>query len=439
MISALVEQGTIRPAYQAGISIRDFTIYDEEFEWLEKRVETRKPINRRLLCERFPDFEFALSKERLEDLLEELKAEKAYSMVASLLESVGESLLPENALTTAEHMREVLADVVRMYSPHSDIAIKDWRSHLEKVKQHRVLAKAGQTVGMPTLIPSIDYHWDGLLGGRLISILGRPGMGKTLSTEWIGWVATKLGHNIGLFSPEMDEFEHRCRIHTLASADKEVQEACGLKQSFRNRDLMRGTNFDLKAYARFCEYFDSLPGNIILFTKKYRKTPLTPAFIESKIEDLGLEGIIIDPIRKLSVSRRKDNPLWEAYDQVAAVQEISEQNNIFVIATNWATRQPGRKNESAPDLDDSFGSDALAQESDHVIGVRHDAEDRVITWRCSKSRFGVGKFVATIECHPNTGFFQEINIDPNVISYRLSQNGNALQNGSGNLVMKARK
>jgi hypothetical protein len=438
VITALVEEGTPKPAYQQGINKNDFEIMTDEFEWIERRFEKRKPITRRTFRERFDDFEYIVPKENIDDLLIELKEEKAYSQIAALIETAATSLLPENAIQTAEQMREVLGDTLKTYSPHSDIDVQDFGSHLEKIKQHRVLAKAGHTVGMPTLIPTIDYHWDGLLPGRLIGVLGRPGEGKSFFITYIAWLAIKSGYKIGLFSPEMDEFEHRCRLHTLASADKEVQEACGLKRGFKNRDLMRGVGFNMRSYEHFGEYFDNLPGKCFLFTRKYRSSPMTPQYVASRVADLGLHGVIADPLSKLrTLGKRKDNPVWEAYDKVGAFQELGEEHGIFTIATNWSTRQQGRsKSEKAPDLDESFGSDALAQEADHIIGVKHDPEDKTLTLRCTKSRFGKPKFTSVIDFHPNTGFWQEINIDHEVMSYRLSLNGKAKQNGTTGKVPK---
>ncbi len=330
-------------------------------------------------------------------------------------------------------MREVLGEVVKTFSPHSDISVKDYTRHYERVRQNKLIAKAGQTVGMATMIPTLDYHYDGLIGGRLIAILGRPGEGKSVTVAWLAAVAMLNGEKIGIFSPEMDEFEHTCRLHTILSAFPKVQKDLGLSHSYRNRDLMRGTNFNMKDYKKFCEYIqEELPGECFIFTKKYRTTALTPQYIASRIEDLGLNGVVADPFSKITLShRRKDDRLGEAYDKVGALQELGEENNVFVVATNWSTRQQGiGKSEKAPNLDDSFGSDALAQEADHVIGLKHDAEDKTLTMRCTKSRFSKPRFNVFIDFHPNTGGWSEFNIEPEVLVYRKTLNGKSLPNGT---------
>jgi replicative DNA helicase len=432
VIAKLVEAENPRAAFTAGVTKNDFDIYTDEFSWIVSRYERSKPINRRSFCARFPDFEFVVSREKLEDLIEELKNERAYSAVASLVESVSENLLPENAVEQAEHMREVLSEVVKAFSVNSEISLKNTSDHLEQVRQHRILASKGQTVGMPFLIPSLDYHYDGCCRGRMISFIGRPGDGKSYFLAWLAWVTMKMGFNTAIFSPEMNEHEHLCRIHTLASADPVVQKACDLKSSFSNRALMRGRGFDMKAYKRLCEYMENLDGNCYLFTKKYRRDRLTTQYIGSRVEDLDLYGIFVDPISKIYAgTKRNENAVWESYDKVHAYQELIEEHNIFGIATNWSTRQLGRsKVERAPSLDDSFGSDALAQESDHVIGLLYDEDDHTLTLRCTKSRFGKGKFSVTMNFDPDSGLFTEMNIPYDVALQRASLNGSALPNGN---------
>lgn len=281
VISSLVEQGTLKPAFQRGIEEVDFDFYADEFKWLARRQETKKPISRRAFTQQFPDFEYVVSKDSLNELLDELKNEKAYSKLAALLQSASETLQVQNAVDIASHMRDVLADVVKLYAPHSDVSLKNFnQEYYNRVRDRQRLSRAGKTVGMTTGVPTLDFHWDGLVAGRFIALLGRPGSGKSLVLAKICWEAIKNGYNIGMFSPEMSEDEHLARIHTLASAEPWVQEQANLKGPFLNRDIMRGT-LDIKRYKRFLDFFESLPGEARLFTKKFMKARMTAMYIET--------------------------------------------------------------------------------------------------------------------------------------------------------------
>jgi replicative DNA helicase len=407
VLAAIVEEGTPRKAYLEGISAEDFELYDEEFEWIEKRAERRQPITPRAFREKFPDFEWVLAKEPLKDLLDELRREQAYVRLNALIETVADNLNVDNALDLSESMFEIVSEIRRQYAPQSDFFISgDYQSHLERIRHMRTLRQQGILPGIPTGIQSLDFNWDGLVPGRLVLVLGRPGEGKSSLIAKFAWEGMKHKCRVGLFSPEMNEFEHTCRFHTMASAEDNVQEAVGITKAFRNRMLMKGEGFNIKAYKRLCEYLESMDGEIVLFSQKYRRDKMSPDFISSKVQDLSLDMVIVDPLYKLRPPRRhRDNRLWEIGEIVDALQGMAETFNIPVVICNQAHRQ-GPKGD-APGKDSSFNSDQPVQEADHVIGIKHESESRTLVLRCSKSRFGA-TFRTDLRFLPDVGVMKEI-------------------------------
>jgi hypothetical protein len=89
-----------------------------------------------------------------------------------------------------------------------------------------------------------------------------------------------------------------------------------------------------------------------------------------------------------------------------ALQDIAKGFNIPVVISNQAHRQVGNKGD-APTKDNSFQSDAPAQEADHVIGLKHFEEERKLVLRCSKNRFGQN---FRVECRfvPNVGILEDM-------------------------------
>ncbi len=407
VIAALIEEGSPKKAYQANVSLDDFTIYDDEFKWIERRTETRKPINKRIFLERFPDFEWTPSKEDTVELIEELKTENAYRDFRAVLDIADTELTPDNVVDIAGRTREQLSHVLRLTSPHADVFVgADYEQQLTQIERLREMRRQGEQVTIQTGIENIDHHWDGLVPGRLIVTLGRPGEGKSYLLAKFAWEAKKRGYRVGFFSPEMSAFEHRCRIHTMASADTMVQEALGLRASFRNRALMRGEGFPLKRYKKFLKWFSNTPGEIIILTQMYRREKMTTGYIESKIEDLELDLVIIDPIYKLRPPRRRGNKVEELQDITDAIEDMAETYNIPIVISNQAGRHLGRA-DATPGRDSSFGSDAPVQEGDHVIGVLYDEEEHMLFLSCSKSRFGQ-KFNVKMKFYPNIGLMKEL-------------------------------
>src|SRR5687768_998244 len=269
VIALLVEEGSPKKAYQRNISADDFELHDEEFQWIERRRENNKPVNPRIFREKFPDFEWIVPNEDLGDLLDELKAEKAYIQVKAAIESIDSELEIENSIEKAAQLRDLTTEILKVNSAVHDVDLgSGWRERLRFLKQLRVLRDNGEVAGIPTGYEWIDHEWGGLILGRVITVLGRTGEGKSFFIASVAASAWKAGYKVGIFSPEMNRHEHECRLDTLLSADPNIQQKCGLTQSFRNRALMEGAGFPLKKYQRFLEFRETMRGRCILFTQQ---------------------------------------------------------------------------------------------------------------------------------------------------------------------------
>jgi hypothetical protein len=149
-----------------------------------------------------------------------------------------------------------------------------------------------------------------------------------------------------------------------------------------------------------------MKGEIILFTQKYRRNKMSLSYIESRIQDLGIEICIIDPLYKLKRPTRRALKHEELADIVDSLQDLGKGFDIPMIVSNQAHRQQGNKGD-APHMDQSFGTDALAHEADHIIGIQHFEEERKIVYRCTKSRFG-GNFRVDVSFFPNIGRMEDV-------------------------------
>lgn len=403
-VTAVVEQGAIalRKLYAEGISSHDFPIYEEEFKWIEKRLSAKKTLNRRVFRQRFPDFEWMVPDEPVADLALELKEERAFEAMNTAVTTITEELEKDNAIELAVKLREELSRITRAHSPLSDVDLDEWREVIEEMRQGQLLAKQGLSLGLKTFVPHLDHHWGGLMPGQLVTVLGRTGELKSYITTQFAWAGKKQGATVGYFTPEMSAHEVRCRYHTLASADKTIQKAVGLKRSFRNRALLFRQGFPLKSYQAFCQHLDSMPGRIHLLSGKNKQAQMTVGYIEDRIVELGLDLVIVDPIYLLKPVRfYRDNPFLEVGSTSQAIEALAETYNVPVVITNQAHRQGGASDD-APHKDRSFGSDQPAQLADYVLGVKHVSEENRTIFRCTKSRFG-GEFRFEMRFYPNTG------------------------------------
>lgn len=414
VIAGIVESGDLKQAFRAGINRADFEIYEEEFDWVIRRFDARKPINPRLFKAKFDEFDFIVSGESLADLITELKDERAYVSVASAIEEVytgDDPLSKENAMEKAMQLRDILGETLRLHAPNSDVAIKgDWRDSYGHIKKLRMLRQNGQSPGISTGIAHFDHHFGGLQPETSYLFLGRPGDAKSFTLAKCVVTGAWEGFKMGVFSPEMTKHQHNCRFHTLLSAMPEIQKAAGIKNAFRNRALKDGTltKGQLYSYRNFLEWLDDeMKGEIHLFTQKYRQERMSVSYVESRIEDYGLDCIVIDPIYKLRSPRKRGNRWEELGEIVDSLVNLSHTYNIPVVMSNQASRALMGKKGDPPGKDSSFGADAPVQEANCVIGVKHFSDEKIMKYDCSKNRDGE-PFKFTAKFHPNVGILQDI-------------------------------
>lgn len=415
VISKLVEDGNLKQAFQAGITQDDFELHDEEWQWLIQRAATRKSISPRQFKKRFPEFDYLPPPDKIQDLLDELKAERAFVAISSAIDDVfsgDDPLGQDNAVDKAVQLRESLGDVLKVHSPYSDIAMKShWERGYERVKGLVTLRDSGTASGLTTGITHFDHHFGGLQKETSYLFLGRPGDAKSFTlTKFAAEAAWTDGARVGLFSPEMTEHQHNCRVHTLLSAKQEIQKELGLRKAFRNRALKDGllSKGELHAYKKFLEYLDRvMKGEIHLFTQRYRREKMSVSYIESRIEDYGLDLVIVDPIYKLRSPKRRNSKWEELGDITDALIDLSHTYNIPVVMSNQANRALIGKRGDAPDKDSSFGADSPVQEANCVVGVKHFSEENMMKYNCSKNRDGE-PFKFTAKFLPNIGIMEDI-------------------------------
>jgi replicative DNA helicase len=412
VISALVEEGSIKKALQAGISEDDFEIHDEEFAYLVAKTEQKKAITPRTFKQKFPEFDLISSREKLIDLLDELRRERMYVSVTAAVDDIfngPEPLDRENVFEKTLQFREIVDEILRSSGAHSDVLVKEgWRNHYEKIKALVALRDNDEIPGIPTGITHLDHYWGGLQGQTAYLWLGRPGASKSFSLAQLASEAAWTGYRAAVFSPEMSEHAHNCRFHTLLSAKPQVQEALGLKEAFRNRALMEGRGFNLKAYKNFLSWMETdLKGEIALFTTKYRREKMTVGYIDSRIENLGIDLVIVDPIYKLKSPRARGSRWEELGEIVDNLTDLAHTHNIPVVMSNQANRALVGRREDAPSMDSSFGSDSPSQEADTVIGVKHYSDEKILKFRCTKNRYGE-QFNFSARFEPNKGLIQDV-------------------------------
>src|SRR5687768_7645808 len=126
--------------YQAGVTSEDFPVYEEEIQWIEERFNSKKPVNPHVFRRKFDDFPWLPPTERLQDLLPDLKSERAFSDMTTLMQTVIEEMDVDNAVDKAQFLAEQVSLITRSHATHSDHhLVGDYETRLKQIKQLRAL------------------------------------------------------------------------------------------------------------------------------------------------------------------------------------------------------------------------------------------------------------------------------------------------------------
>jgi len=412
IIAALSTEGSLKKAFMADLTVDDFEIYDREYEWMFNRLERKEPITPFFFKRKFPEFDFILSEHPVNDLIEEFLRERAFVQVSSAIDELlgGEDPLDQdNVLEKLDAFQET---VTQVRTTHVDPPVVEigstWEQAYQKARSLYLLRDNGEIPGIPTGLAHLDLHWGGLQAETTYVYLGRPGDAKSFSIAQLATEAAWNGFRVAVFSPEMSEWQHRCRFYTLLSAKSEVQEALGFRGPFLNRSLREGTGFNMKKFKRFLQWMDrELEGEIGLFTMKYRREKMTVPFIRSKLKDMQADLLVVDPVYKLKSPRRRLSR-WEELGEITdGLVDIAHEFAIPVVLSNQANRALVGARDEAPSMNSSYGSDTPVQEADAVIGVRSFPEDKTLKYSCTKNRYGE-RFKFTARFYPNHGLLEDI-------------------------------
>ncbi|MCX5046703.1 replicative DNA helicase [Aldersonia sp. NBC_00410] len=228
-----------------------------------------------------------------------------------------------------------------------------------------VQGNGGLAGGVPTGFADLDHVTTGLKAGQLITVAGRPGMGKsTLATDFMRSCSIKHGMGSVLFSLEMSRSEIVMR---LLSAESNVKLA----------DMRAGRMSD-DDWARLARtvgkindaplYIDDSPN-------------LTMTEIRAKARRLkqqhNIRLVVIDYLQLMTSGKKVESRQQEVSEFSRQLKLLAKELEVPVVAVSQLNRGPEQRTDRRPMVSDLRESGSIEQDSDLVILVhRPDAYDR---------------------------------------------------------------
>ena len=223
--------------------------------------------------------------------------------------------------------------------------------------------QSGGTIGQPTGIPELDARWNGLQGGDLIVIAGRPSMGKTtLAMQIASDLADRLPRPVGpavlVFSLEMSvaklierDLSRRSRINLTAFK----------RGNLDDHEWPRLTNAMSAAKDVNLQIDDAAPLTALDICARARRLHATE----------GVRLVVVDYLQLLT-GGQGDNETQRLGDATRTLKQLARELGIPVILLSQLNRDLEKRTNRRPVMADLRGSGSIEQDADVVTFVYRD-------------------------------------------------------------------
>ena len=225
-------------------------------------------------------------------------------------------------------------------------------------KMEKMEKSDGTVKGLPTGFTQLDEMTDGMHGGELIVVAGRPGMGKTsLALRIMEHAAVDKGKSCAIFSLEMSDEQI---VHRLLSSRARVGShrlRSGRLHDYEWRNLMESAG----PIAESPIFIDDTATMTVWDLR-------TKARLLKSQYDLQL--IVVDYLQLMTAGERAENRQQEISTISRSLKGLAKELDIPVIACSQLSRMvETRGGEKRPILADLRESGAIEQDADVVMFV----------------------------------------------------------------------
>ena len=233
---------------------------------------------------------------------------------------------------------------------------------VEKIQELHDRDNPSDITGVPSGFADLDQKTSGMQPGDLITVAGRPSMGKTAFALNVAEnVAVETGLPVGVFSMEMGGAQLAMRM--LASIGRLNSQS--LRTGRMNDDEWSKLSFALGKLHEAPLYIDETGG-------------LSPANLRARARRLArqyggkLGLLVIDYIQLMSGNRPGENRATEVSEISRAIKSLAKELHVPIIALSQLSRKVEERTDKRPMMSDLRESGAIEQDADVILMMYRD-------------------------------------------------------------------
>lgn len=220
-----------------------------------------------------------------------------------------------------------------------------------------------QFSGIPTGIEVLDIMKRGWQPNELISVVARPGIGKTALLIRFGVEAWDNGYRVLFVSPEMSKEE------ILLRSDVMIAHKHGLQNFPTNWQLSTGkmSSSKLETYERYRR--EQTDDRWLTLEMNADSDAFTINYVLSQARQHRADLVIVDNIGYID-DDKKSSSAWESMRNVVReAKKYASTRDTPIIVAQHAKQGAVKKLWDMPEMSDVYMGDALAQYSDRLIAM----------------------------------------------------------------------
>jgi replicative DNA helicase len=236
----------------------------------------------------------------------------------------------------------------------------DYLSYFSDLEKER-----GKVAGIPTGFHLLDFALGGLRPQQMITLAGRPGMGKTsLALSMVNHIALKQSYKVAFFSLEMSKeqlFESLLSMRTQVDGRK-LRTPWVLTPEEKARVHREMSHMEME--------------NLIIDDTAALSTTALRAKARRIKAQHGLDLIIVDYLQLMQAfdgkGKRYDNGYKEVSEISRAIKDIAKELHVPILALAQLSRAVENRQVKVPQMSDLRESGQIEQDSDVVLFIYRD-------------------------------------------------------------------
>ena len=383
IINKIIQDGNMGFIRKYRLTTEHFFVLGDILTFIEEHYRRYGVVpDKATVASEFEDFEVIGVTESEEYLAKKIKEGYLFERVAPVIEEMA-SIARRDSFEAVDFIKQKTREIMDEIG-ENEVGTDIVEEAGERLDEYVERTEREGLLGITTGIEELDKVLYGWLKEDLAVIFGRTNEGKSWLLLYFLVMAWKIGYNILLYSGELSKVVIGFRFDTL-------------NKNFSNMGLMSGSNeldregqLGINDYEGYINELKEVDNKFIVVTPKDfgGKRPTVDELGElAEFHNVDMLGI--DQISLMDDQRNGSNNTVRFTQIAEDLYALTERLKIPILAVAQAGREKDKKKnkDKAPELEDIYMSDGIAQNSKRVLSIR--AVDNLLKINVRKNTYGL--------------------------------------------------